>query len=252
MHIQAILFDLHHTLTGTKITPIDLFRQVATAHGIDIRSASNAALQAAFSKSDEWFKEYQLTHNVDLEHGSRPEHWLEPDRIVYEELGFSDLDDDLILEIEKEWMHATGQSDWEYLTPESRDTLVEMNRRGYVLGICTRRTHNPRPLLERENIDALFATVRWTGVVGYSKPSPFTLLQAADEIGINPRRIAFVGNYVNADIEAAMRAEMLPVLLTWANPGEAKKAPNGTLVMGSPLELLDVFMGPKEPIILPR
>lgn len=248
MYIQAILFDLHHTLTGTEMTPNQLFRKVATAYGVDVSSISETKLQAAIAKSDEYFKEYQMNHNVGPEYGSEPEHWLEADRIVYEELGFSDLDNALILKIEEEWMHATGQTEWEFLIPEARETLFELDRRGYVLGICTRRTHDPKPLLERERIESLFATVKWTGIVGYAKPSPFTLLQAADEIGINPRYIAFVGNYVSADIEAAKRAEMYPVLLTWANPRETENAPEGTIVVQNPLNLLDIFRDPKAPI----
>ena len=248
MQIQAILFDLHHTLTGTKMTVQQLFREVAKANGLDMSSITETELQAAIAKSDEYFKEYQLNHNVGPEYGNDPKHWLEVDKIVYNELGFSDLDNKLILKIEREWMHATGQTEWEFLTQDARNALFELNSRGYVLGVCTRRTHDPMPLLEREGIASLLATVKWSGVLGYAKPSPFTLLQAADEIGINPRLIAYVGNYVGADVEASRRAEMLPVLLTWANPAEAEKAPESTIILKSPLDLLDIFRKPGQPI----
>ena len=39
----------------------------------------------------------------------------------------------------------------------------------------------------------------------------------------------------------AYHAEMMPVLLTWANPEEAQKAAEDTLVLENPEDLLTVF-----------
>ncbi|MFW9933801.1 MAG: hypothetical protein ACFFDR_14285, partial [Candidatus Thorarchaeota archaeon] len=55
---------------------------------------------------------------------------------------------------------------------------------------------------------------------------------------INPHHCFFVGNYVNADVEAAIRCEMQPVLLTWANPDEAEKAPDSCIVLDKPFDLV--------------
>ncbi|MHA1938653.1 MAG: hypothetical protein ACW97O_10635, partial [Candidatus Thorarchaeota archaeon] len=59
-------------------------------------------------------------------------------------------------------------------------------------------------------------------------------LQAADDIGVNPKLCAYVGNLVDADVVASKRAQMLPILLAWANPDQADLAPEGTLIRSFP------------------
>jgi phosphoglycolate phosphatase-like HAD superfamily hydrolase len=253
MLIQAILFDLHHTLTKTKTGPWALYREIATDSGIDLSTYSDEEIGKAFLGQDEWFKANQIERNVGSKYGGLPEHWLEADRRALAELGLSELDDELILRAERAWHEVTASkgSDWEFVTPEAKEAVLELKKRGYLLGICTRRHVSPMPLLEREDLANVFDAVEWSGVPGYAKPSPFTLLRAADEIKTNPRAIAYIGNLVNADIEASVRAEMLPVLLTWANPEEASKAPEETVIVDSPLDLLEIFTGPDQPVRLP-
>jgi hypothetical protein len=45
-------------------------------------------------------------------------------------------------------------------------------------------------------------------------------------------------------VEAALRCEMIPVLLTWANPHETEKAPKGTIVLEKPSDLLPWLHSP--------
>ena len=45
------------------------------------------------------------------------------------------------------------------------------------------------------------------------------------------------------DVGAAIRAYMVPILVTWADPKDAEKAPKYTIVIESLLELLDMFKG---------
>ena len=252
MFIQAILFDLHHTLSKTKTGPWELYQELATDHGIDLTGHSHEEIGNAFLKQDKWFRAHQIDKNVDPKWGGHPEHWLEADRLALAELGFTDLKDELILSVEEAWHEVTASrnSEWEFVTPDAKKAVRELKGRGYVLGLCTRRHVSPIPLLEREGMIDVFDVVEWSGVPGYAKPSPFTLLRAADEIRTNPRATAYVGNMANADIEAAVRAEMLPVLLTWANPEEARKVREGTVICESPLDLLEVFMGPDQPVFI--
>ncbi len=252
MRIRAIFFDLHHTLTKTQTSPWELYRKIATDNGIDLGRYTIEEIGNAFRKQDEWFRIHQIDKNVDPKWGGQPEHWLEADRLALAELGFLDLKDELVLKIEQAWLEATASrnSDWEFITPEAKKAVLELKERGYVLGVCTRRHISPIPLLEREGLVDAFDVIEWSGVPGYAKPSPFTLFSAADAINTNPKAIAYIGNCVNADIEAATRAEMLPVLLTWANPEEARNAPKGTLVCESPLDLLEIFTGSGQPVTL--
>ena len=135
-------------------------------------------------------------------------------------------------------------TNWESLVDGAKDTLEELHRRGYVLGICTRRPDNPEQQLKEWGIHHLLSTSHYTAVPGYAKPSPYTLLKAADDIKINPRLCAYVGNYVDADVGASLSAEMLPILVVWSDPKEKDLAPESVVIIDRINELLDLFQGP--------
>ncbi|MGY5863140.1 MAG: HAD family hydrolase [Candidatus Thorarchaeota archaeon] len=238
---KAILFDLHETITEVTDNVIDLTRKISSEAGVDLSEFSDEKISQAVEKMDKWFKSFQIEKNVDIHFGREIEHWTEANRVMYKELGIDDVSDDFLNSVQKEWIEITKS--WETLRPDSKKTLQELHKRGYILGICSRRAENPSELLREWGITDIISTVQSTSVPGYAKPYPYTLILAADEIGINPHRIAFVGNYVDADILAATRAGMVPVLTTWADPEEAKKAPEGTIVIGEVSELLDLFEG---------
>ncbi len=244
-HVMAILFDLHHTLTDLELMEIPaIWRRLSIENGVNLSDIDVDKVWEVMKSTDPIIHEYGLRNNVGPHFGNEPKDWLYSNRILYERLGFKDLPDEVIIKIEKEFQIATVDEPFERIIDDGLSTIKELHRRGYLLGICTRRPTNPDPLLNRYGVRELFGSIQWSGVRGYAKPNPYTLLQAAKELGINPRRCAFVGNYVGADIEAANRCEMMPILLTWANPDEGSKAPEGTLVLENPSELLQVFDSP--------
>ncbi len=251
MHHQAILFDLHHTLTSLKESLPSLFRKVSGEFGVDLSGFDDSEINDAIQKVAPWFEVHQVDENVPPSWGQRPEDWLQADRLVFESLGFRNLSDSLLIRIEDRWKHFTRDTDLEFFPDDSVRAVHGLHQRGYKLGICTRRHDNPQGLILRNNLQGIFTVVEWSGVPGYAKPSAYTLLKASERLGVNPRLCAFVGNYVGADTKAAVRAEMLPVLLTWATPWEGKKAPEGVIVLGSPLDLLEIFEGPGGPVRLP-
>lgn len=238
--IRAILFDLHHTLTKTRVDFPELAREASKDVGIDLSHISNSQLAEATARMNIFMADYQIKNNVDIHWGTEPEQWIEPNREFFKSLGLEDYENCILVEFERAWKRAT-KSGWEMLTDEAYEVLSELNRRGYILGICTRRHDDPTELLRRWKIDNLFSVILWTAVPGYAKPSPFTLLQASNEIGINPRLCAYIGNMVDADIKAAQSAEMLPILVYWANPDELEKTTTDTITAFTLLELLDIF-----------
>lgn len=242
-NIRAILFDLHLTITKPRIGVIGLTRESAEAAGIDLTKVSDERLGEAIQTADEFIKNYQIENDVDIHWGGEPENWLDINRILIEDLGIKNISNEQLLQMETHWKE-TMATNWESLVEGAKETLEELHHRGYILGICTRRHDNPIKLLKEWNIHHLQSTIHYTAVPGYAKPSPFTLLKAADDIGINPRLCAYVGNYVDADVSASMSAEMLPVLTIWSDPRESDLAPEGTIIIDKITELLGLFEGP--------
>lgn len=243
-NIEAILFDLHFTLTEVTEDMISLTRKVSAGTGIDLSEFTDDEIQQAVEKSDEWFKSYMIENDVEIHFGSEIEHWIEFNRRMLEALGLGNFSENTLLSLEREWKHQLKS--WEVLRPDAFDTLLELKKRGFKLGLCTRRPDDPTELLKEWRIFDLFLTLQWTFVPGYAKPSPYTLILAAIEIGMNPTRCAFVGNRVESDIMAATRAGMIPVLITWADTEEAKKVPEGTHIIGELSELLELLQKPSE------
>lgn len=241
--IHAILFDLHHTITKTRVDMVTLTREAAESAGIPFEQFSDEQLARAIKKADSWMKEYQVQNGVDIHWGGEVEHWLEINRVLTDDLGLDNLPDESLLQMEKHWKE-TMAINWESLVEDAKETLEELHRRGYILGVCTRRHDNPEKLLKEWGIDHLLSTVQYSGVPGYAKPNPFTLLKAAEDIGINPRSCAYVGNYVDADVGASLSAEMLPILTVWSDSKEKELAPAGTIVIDKIKELLNLFEGP--------
>ncbi|MCK5389347.1 MAG: HAD family hydrolase [Candidatus Thorarchaeota archaeon] len=241
--IRAILFDLHHTITKTRVDMVTLTREAAESAGIPFEQFSDERLGKAIKKADSWMKEYQVQNGVDIHWGGEVEHWLEINRVLTDNLGLDNIPYKTLLQMEKHWKE-TMATNWESLVEDAKETLEELHQRGYILGVCTRRHDNPEKLLKEWRIDHLLSTVHYSGVPGYAKPSPFTLLKAAEDIGINPRLCAYVGNYVDADVGASLSAEMLPILTVWSDPNEKELAPETAIVIDKINELLDLFGGP--------
>ncbi len=240
--IRGIFFDLHHTLTKTRVDFSGLTREAAEVVGIDISHITDVQFKDTFARINSWIMNYQIEKDVVIYWGTEPEQWVDVNREFLRSLGFDNISDQTLIEFERAWKDIT-KSSWEFLVDNAKGVLEELHRRGYVLGLCTRRHDDPQALLERWSIRNLFSSVQWTAVPGYAKPSPYTLIQAAFETGINPRLCAYVGNTVDADVEAAINAEMLPILTTWADPQESLLAPDKAIVIDTLSELLEMFSG---------
>ncbi len=239
-YTKAILFDLHETITQEDDEDIlALTRRVSKLAGFDLCRFNDEEIETALEKVIEWFNPYQIENDVDIHFGNEVEHWTGANRVMYETLGFEGLTDNNLNKIEEIWKEELKT--WESLRQDAKDTLQELQNRGYLLGVCTRRPDDPHELLRKWEILDFMSTVQWSSVPGYSKPSPYTLIMAADELGVNPLRCAFVGNSVEADVEAAKRAGMVPILTTWADREDAKIAPQGTHIIGEVSEILELF-----------
>jgi HAD superfamily hydrolase (TIGR01549 family) len=239
--IRTILFDLHHTLTKLRESPNALLKRIAAEYNVDLSGFSEEDLQIGFTRIQGWFAEFQIMNDVGLKWGGKAEDWIEADRRMFEALGMADLSYEIIYEIEKRWKYETCHTDFEMFKEDAIEVIKELHTRGYTLGICTRRHDDPSKLIQKFGLDQYISTMQYSGVPGYAKPNPYLLILAAIELNVNPRLCTYVGNIVELDVYAAIRANMLPILTTWANPEEADKAPKEAIVIDSIHDLLDLF-----------
>jgi len=240
--IDAAIFDLGGTLYRTERDLGDVHRRVLTKVGLAGLSAMpDHELEGAQSRGpDVWLDEYMLKKRADKHWEPSREDWVEYDKRLLKSLGAEGDIERLANEYQTlwdEWLRVDR-----YIPLDGcRETLVELKNRGYKLGMASNRFGDPRTILKRDGNLSLFESVEYTNVPGYKKPSPYMLLKVADDLGVNPRRCVYVGNYVRYDVEAAIRGEMKPILIIMCNPQEREIAPADTAIIEHLPELLEVL-----------
>jgi putative hydrolase of the HAD superfamily len=126
------------------------------------------------------------------------------------------------------------------------DTIRELARRGYKLGIIsnTTSTIEAPAMLAEEGLTDLMDTVILSSTHGRRKPHPSLFLQAAREIGVDPGQAAYVGDRPSRDVVGAREAgfrETVIIQLDGRDP-ETERTPQSPDHRISRLsELLDIF-----------
>ena len=126
------------------------------------------------------------------------------------------------------------------------DTIRELARRGYKLGIIsnTTSTIEAHAMLAETGLTDLMDTVILSSVHGRRKPHPSLFLQAVRELGVDPGQAAYVGDRPSRDVVGAREAgfqEIVIIQLSGRDP-EAERTPQSPDHRISKLtELLDIF-----------
>jgi HAD superfamily hydrolase (TIGR01549 family) len=239
--IKGIIFDLDDTLYRSDVWVSKLTRIWLKEMGLDgLANCSDQELGQAYQAARTWLNEFMIAEGVQSRWSPSHDLWVEYGRRTLSSLGVNKDLDRLANEITEKW-EATVIPWQSALIPECKEVLEELHSREYKLGLASNRWEDPSGILKRDSILDLFVTVEHSMVPGYKKPSPYMLLKIARHMGINPMRCAFIGDFIELDVEAARRAQMYPILITWNRPDEAKNAPPGLLVINHIKDLLEKF-----------
>lgn len=95
-----------------------------------------------------------------------------------------------------------------FARPEAKQVVVELHRRGYILGILS-NTITEREIprwLEEDGLSQYFPTVVLSSIYGHRKPDPAIYLEAARRAGVAPARSAYVGDNPSRDVPGCRRA----------------------------------------------
>ena len=95
--------------------------------------------------------------------------------------------------------------------PDARETLIELRRRGFRLGIVTNRAFGGerfRTDLREAGLDVDWDVIAVSVEVGYLKPHPALFEAALDQLGAAPAEVLMVGNSLAEDVAGAQALGM--------------------------------------------
>ncbi len=131
--------------------------------------------------------------------------------------------------------------------PDVKDTLVELVRRGYLLGIIANTiTETEIPdWMETDKVTQYFKTVILSSKVRIRKPDPQIYWLAARVIGVEPSKCAYVGDNPIRDVEGT-RAAGFGMMVLFEEPATIEKEPQNCdfkpdCAIKEMSQLLDVF-----------
>ncbi|UCE10983.1 MAG: HAD family hydrolase [Candidatus Thorarchaeota archaeon] len=238
--IRAVIFDLGETLYEPPTLGAGYYQYHLTM--------SRKLLGEDFYFPEEQYKKadavaYEQVARRLVEEGVGPEYeitkqdWVEYDTAILKGFGVTGDLERLGRKYQDLW-EAFEETYTPVLKPDTRGVLEGLSDRGYRLGLATNWS-DPSEQLRKDGILDFFQSVQYSLVPGYSKPSPYMLFRNAQVLGLNPRMCAFVGNSIRVDIEAARRAEMLPILLLQVY--HERPIDDGLIGIERLADLLDIF-----------
>jgi HAD superfamily hydrolase (TIGR01549 family) len=237
--IKALIFDLGGTLYRPVSDLCSLTRNFLTELDIEgARDFSDSEIVAATEEPDEWLANYMIENQVDYHWVPDYDVWIEYDRLLLSSFGVKDIE--TVKRYQAKWDEFQETANPE-LIEGCRQGLEKLHDSGFRLGVASNRFGDPTEILRQDSILHLFDAVEYTNVPGYRKPSPYMLVRVAQQLGVNPNKCAYIGNVVKYDVEAASRAGMIPVLITWIDPQEVDLVTKDTVIIEHIDDLMEIL-----------
>ena len=172
MSYRAVLFDLFYTLLYDE--------------GTGTREKAMEVAQAAGIAPEDWLRGWRAGRE-ESDRGAIPSLLGRVSRAL-SEVGYEDRDG-LVAD------RLTGLLLARYspaLYPDTRDTVVEVRRRGYKLGLVSNLSRSDTLWLREFELDSHFDALVLSCEVGAAKPEPEIYRVAADRLGVAPEECVFV------------------------------------------------------------
>lgn len=154
------------------------------------------------------------------------------------------------------------ESHVKHLLPDMTDTMRELSRRGYKLGLISNTTSSVEghQILAENNLTELFSCVILSAVFGRRKPHPSLFIEAARQAGVHPQECAYVGDRPSRDLLGARQSNYGEAVIINAegyfndefDPDDYEPEKDTHLILkpdhsiGRLSELLDFYPGVKE------
>ena len=102
---------------------------------------------------------------------------------------------------------------WSSVRERTVETLEELRRRGYRLGVISNADGRVEALLDSMGLLPHFEFVIDSGTVGVEKPDPRIFRMALERMGVQPHEAVYVGDVYEIDIVGARAAGMRAYLI---------------------------------------
>ena len=236
-NIEAIFLDVGNTLRIVVEDPE--FQQQAKDDLMTLVNATDTP-QVFFEKLEKRWKAYRSLAKKSLLDASEMElwtQWLLPDYPV-------EIIAPNVSRLTRLWRDHDGRR---VAREDVKDTLAELDRRGYKLGIIANtitETEIPDWMIS-DGVTAYFKTVILSSKVRIRKPDPAIYLLAARVMGVEPAKCAYLGDNPIRDVEGTQAAGFGMMVLIEEPATLAKEPQSSDLkpdhIIKEIKQLLDIF-----------
>lgn len=235
--VEAILFDMGGTLR-TRVADEELHHQ-SVAQFMDLLGVKGSPA-AFFQQLSERARAYKRWSEETLSEAPEEEIWT---RWMLPEWP-PDVIEPLAVHLNQLWRSARGVR---IARPDTREVIIELNRRGYRLGLISNTTsrYDSPHMLEELGVSDCFKTVVLSATFGRRKPDSSIFLEATRNLGVHPDRSAYVGDRLDRDVAGARQAGFAMTIIiqepedTLLEPTDASLTPDH--VIHHLTELLTIF-----------
>jgi REG-2-like HAD superfamily hydrolase len=102
---------------------------------------------------------------------------------------------------------------WGNVRERTVETLEELRRRGYRLGVISNADGRAEQALDAVGLREHFELVVDSGLVGIDKPDPRIFHHALEQMGVAPAEAVYVGDIYEIDVQGARAAGMRAILI---------------------------------------
>src|SRR5438552_223402 len=202
MAFRAVLFDAAETLFTTRGSVGQIYGSIARQFG---SKASDETIQAAFAR--------QFRGAGPLSVQDQKRWWKDVVHRVFSEIGMVDNFDEFFEKLYDWFRDSEG---W-VLFPETREVLTELKNRRFKLGVISNFDNRAYTVMRSLKILHFFDAVTLSSETGYCKPDREIFDAAVRALGIPASEVLLVGDSLQDDVEAAMRAGLSAVLIDRRN-----------------------------------
>ena len=220
--IKAIFLDIGNTL---RIVVEDTPFQEQAKKDLMTLVGANETSEVFFEDLEKRWKTYRKNSKETLVEASEKELWSKHLLPQYPSEKIAPLAGKLT----RLWRDHDGRR---VPRADARATIIELDRRGYILGIIANTiTETEIPdWMESDGVTKYFKTVVLSSKVGLRKPDPKIYWMAAENIGVDPKYCAYVGDNPVRDVEGT-RAAGYGMMILFEEPATlAKEPPTGEYI----------------------